>query len=546
MKREAALGWAFCLLLIACGAPNEEREVAPEPAPPAPPTLTHGTLRVSVHGRDGETPGPVHRQQFRKEGSYQAMADVDLRGFLDGRFQYGWNQPDQVHVRVGRRKSSPRYGETELFRVVQRWDDLGVPRDASVEEASLEISIERGIDRRVTVLLYELVQDFSPGRGGAERNNTGPPEAGDVWWGERAHRQTGWGLPGAGFASETHPRADTRRAALAQATYRPGATTLRFASDSLRAMIEDRVRAERPLGFLLRLSDVDEDAPASLIYLYSAEEGNTGNPARRPRLTLAWRAPAQRIEVDREVLLEPGRFMQLPPLSIRNGDHLAVSFDPAPASDPLTLEWRVQGDSSWHAVAGPIVSAEDQTIELRALAALHPVALGKPFETTLRDTWIRTAPPEDQELRFTLVSPSGKKFEDIAVYEGDYRFSFSFLPEELGRWRYRFAHEFEFPYESAEGIFDVVATERTGILAALEALSALLDREGVVLDEQRIPVHAPRFWHLERALLALETPESFVSPEGRTRFAKLTQLREVLGDRPVPAQPPRRPMKRDF
>jgi hypothetical protein len=37
-----------------------------------------------------------------------------------------------------------------------------------------------------------------------------------------------------------------------------------------------------------------------------------------------------------------------------------------------------------------------------------------------------------------------------------------------------------------------------------------------------------------------------VSPEGRTRLAKLTQLREVLGDRPVPAQPPRRPMKRDF
>jgi len=546
MKRGAALGWALCLLLAACGAPKEEREVAPEPARPAPPALTQGMLRISVHGRDGEAPGPVHRQRYRKEGSYQAMADVDLRGFLDGRFQYGWNQPDQVHVRVGRRKSSPRYGETELFRVVQRWDELRVPRDASVEEASLEIFIERGIDRRVNVLLYELVQDFSPGRGGAERNNTGPPELGDVWWGERAHRQAGWGLPGAGFASETHPEADTRKMALAQAIYRPGATTLRFTSESLRAMIEDRVRAERPLDFLMKLSDADEDVPATLIYLYSAEEGNTGNPARRPRLTLAWHSPARRTLLDRELLLEPGRLAELPVVPLRAGEHLAVSFDPAPGSDPVTLEWRVQGAASWQTTTGPIVADEDQTIELRAVAALHPVALGQPFETTLRDTWIRTAPPEEQELRYTLVSPSGKRFEKIAHYEGDYRFSLSFLPEELGRWHYRFAHEFEFPYESAEGVFDVVGTDRTGVVAALDALAERLEREGVVLDEKRIPVHSPHFWRLQRALLALETPESFMSPAGRERFAKLTRLREILGDRPVPTEPPRRPMKRDF
>ena len=45
------------------GLPMPPAEVAPEPARPAPPTLTHGTLRVSVHGRDGDKPGPVHRQR---------------------------------------------------------------------------------------------------------------------------------------------------------------------------------------------------------------------------------------------------------------------------------------------------------------------------------------------------------------------------------------------------------------------------------------------------------------------------------------------------
>ena len=61
-----------------------------------------------------------------------------------------------------------------------------------------------------------------------------------------------------------------------------------------------------------------------------------------------------------------------------------------------------------------------------------------------------------------------------------------------------------------------------------------------------IPTLGPRFWRLERALVGLETPESFASPEGRERFALLTRIREVLGGRPAPEHPPLKPAKRDW
>ena len=119
---------APCLVLaglLALGGCTPDPEAAEAPMQAAPPRPSaSGRLRVSLHGSP-QGDRSTHSHRFVKGAGYASMDDNDLRGFLDGRFQYGWNQPSQVHVRLGRRHSSPRYGETELFRLAtprsSRW-----------------------------------------------------------------------------------------------------------------------------------------------------------------------------------------------------------------------------------------------------------------------------------------------------------------------------------------------------------------------------------------------------------------------------------------
>ena len=118
--------------LVACEAAEPEAAIAP---PPAPAPLADGTLRVSLLGSGATDSGLTHETTFVNGVGYTGFSDNDIRGFLDGRFQYGWNQPLQAHVRVGRRHSSPRSGEPELFRVLPRWADLRLPADVSDSSA---------------------------------------------------------------------------------------------------------------------------------------------------------------------------------------------------------------------------------------------------------------------------------------------------------------------------------------------------------------------------------------------------------------------------
>jgi hypothetical protein len=518
-----------------------------EPPPPPEASLVDGTLRVSLLGEGEAAAGLLHETSFVNGVGYAGLADNDIRGFLDGRFQYGWNQPLQAHVRAGRRHSSPRYGETELFRILQRWSDLGLPPDAEVESAELRVEVEFGLERELRLLLYAVGGDWDPGRGGTRGDNSSPPEPGDVWWGERAHGELDWGLPGVGFRSDVHPGADTPTTALAHAVYEPGGAELAFASEALAQHVESCARDGQPVRLLLKLSDRFEDDPDTLLYFYSGEHGDHRNAVRRPRLQLRWRA-GEVASLEREILLEPGAVYRTGPMPVADASRIAASFSPRAGSAGVTLEVREGEVSPWRPLVGPVaIEPGDGWVELRAIAGLQPVALGRPFETWLRDTWLPTGPPEGQEVTFTFRSPGGESFERRAEYRGDYTFAVGFEPMELGRWEYSFSHEFEHPYESALGVFDVIPLERAGVVAALRAL--LLKAEAVsatAAGEGGVPDLGPRFWRLERALLSLETPESFRSADGRERFALLTRIREVVGGRPVPESPPLKPAKRDW
>jgi hypothetical protein len=301
---------------------------------------------------------------------------------------------------------------------------------------------------------------------------------------------------------------------------------------------------------LLKLADRWEDDPDTLLYFYSGEHGDLRNPARRPRLGVRWRAAA-RVARERELLLEPGAVYRTGRIPAAGAVAIAASFQPREGSGRVTLEVRggsgEKAASPWRPLVGTEPLEPGTTwAEARAVAAVQPVALGQPFETGFRDTWLPTGPPEEQEVRFHFRSPSGAVIERDAEYQGDYVFSVSIEPRELGRWEYSYTHRFEHAYESAPGVFDVVALEIDGVEEALRSLLSDLDAQEVEIGAAHIPTLGPRFWRLERALLGLETPESFASPEGRERFALLTRIREVLGGRPAPEHPPLKPAKRDW
>ena len=133
------------------------------------------------------------------------------------------------------------------------------------------------------------------------------------------------------------------------------------------------------------------------------------------------------------------------------------------------------GFSEWRPLAVP-AGTDCQRLQLRLLAAHDPVGLGEPFVARLRDTWVQSRPPEHQELHFGFVSPSGREHRARAEYLGDYRWQVEFVPDELGRWSYRWVHEFDRgPRWRAPGTFDVLPKDPAAVLAALRALRSQLE-----------------------------------------------------------------------
>ena len=194
--------------------------------------VARGTLVLSTYS-DSEAKAiqpALHRSVFVNGPTYSGMEDNDLRGHLDGTFKYAWNQPTQVHVRIGRRNTGPRYGEFEIFRVLERWDGIHLPGGAQVRNARIRIGVEESPADTVAVVIYEVKKDWNPGTGGTLNNNVSPPKPGEVWWNDAGFQQTSWGLPGAGYASDSDPQADTGEMPLAEAVVCPGCRSFTFES----------------------------------------------------------------------------------------------------------------------------------------------------------------------------------------------------------------------------------------------------------------------------------------------------------------------------
>lgn len=550
-SRRALAAAACALLLVAARGCDLRRGEVPLVREVPPPNV-RGVLRVSAYGdvpRPGGAPLRHVSTWTRDVHGYAGMEDNDLRGYLDGRFKYGWNQPSQAHVRAGRATTGLRWGEYEIFRALQRWDGVELPPGARVHRASLSLAIEESPHRDVRVMLYAVNKDWNPGQGGEHHDNNSPPLPGEVWWDEVAHGERPWGLPGAGFASQTHPDADTPAMPLAEAVYHEADGRLVFESEALRAYAEARVGAGRPLLFLVKLADAQEDRPSTLLLIYSANVDGPRHAARRPRLTLEWDSPAERLRLEQLVHLEHGRSVDLPDLDLSGARWLAASFVPDEGFEAPTLALSPAGADDWRPLppVGPVVGAR---ADLRVLAALDPVVAGRPFKSGLRDTWVRSAPPEQQKVEYTFVAPSGERHHLLARYAGDYTWEVELAPSEIGRWRYYFRHQLEDPYKSSEGVFDVVPGDREDVARLLRELLAEVRAAHPKVDKGQhydvVREFGERFWRLERAAMQLETPESFRSAPGREMLSIITEIREAMSGRNVPEEPGLEAMEREW
>jgi hypothetical protein len=535
------------LLVGGCGSPPEVADV-PDPVLPRP---VEGVLRISAHGGEGTPAGLstssstalTHTAVWVNGPHYRGHSDNDIRGFLDGHAKFAWNQSTQIHVRVGRLGGTPApyVGERELFRNLHRWEGVRIPDGATLTAASLELDVEIAHAGELDLFLYQLHKDFFPGEGGVDRNNNSAPNPGEVWWGERARGQDLWGLPGAGFASETHPDADTPVEALARARYVPGTSTVSFESRALADYIEEQVVAGEPLRFLLKLSDTLEDVEGPVLGLYSAEYGDSRNTAHRPRLRLEWLDPSERWQLERPILLEHGRSMVLPRIESPGMSGLSVGFLPADgAASPRVLVRGGRGEavSEWIEAALPI-SMDWDWVEVRLEALVNPTPIGQAFQAGLRDTWVTSGAPEDQEVFWTFVSPSGARHDVLAKYSGDYSWEVEFVPDEIGQWAYQWRQQFiGQPFESPVGVFDVFVADYESALEALQRLTARIEASGLESERARIDAYGSAFNRLQRAILAFETPESFPlngDSGDRTRAAELLDAaREVMSMEPIP------------
>jgi hypothetical protein len=491
----------------------------------------NGTLRVSFYNSLAHTTQPQrHRSVFVNGADYDGMEDNDLRGMLDGTFQWGWNQPGQIHVRIGRRGRSLFYGEFEIYRVLHRWSEIRLPPLARVVSAKLIVRPEKGVETPTRLMLYEVKRDWNPGAGGTYNDNISPPRDGEAWWNDARFNEESWGLPGVGFASDSDPNADTGEMPLAEAEILPGDSTVVLTSARLAAYAERRATEGEPLLFLLKLADYQEDTPGTVVEFYSGNHGDSRNSARRPRLVLEWESSSEVQSWERDISLEYGRTYSMKQMQTLGASFVSVSIIGEDDGEMPTLE--VNGGIN--RMAGTLTTAAQHVIEpwnwvqVTLVAGHDPVILGQPFEAELKNTWVRTAPPEEQVVPWTFVSPSGKSTLVLAQYEGENRWTVEFKPDELGPWQYTWSENFvETQYESASGHFDLLAGGIDNVQRELAHLAEEIEAHDVQFDEHW-QLMMVQFYRLERRAMQLVTPEEFRSESGRELKDLLNRVRAAL------------------
>ncbi|MGQ9591273.1 MAG: hypothetical protein ACUVYA_13390 [Planctomycetota bacterium] len=509
-----------------------------------------GEAVLAVLAPSGTESSPPLATVFRASRSYRGVADVEIRGFLDGDVKFERNVATQYHVRIGCEGSKPVRGRYEVMRLLERWDVSALPREARVHSVRL-IHLQENCSAfphryplrwPADFYLYEVKRPWGPGRGGVGRDNQSSPERGDAWWLEAAAGESAWRIPGCGYASDDDPDADRAAEPLAWCRLRSPDEPLVFSGPRLARHLEEVVRGGRALDLLVKASEADEEQPGSVKTFFSAEYGDDWNPELRPRLEVVWSAPSV-AWVREPFCLEPGTEVALPSPdfgAVRDPELvLAVSLeleDPERCGPSLVPEVRVSGWRS-PAVRGdpravpldlPIRGLPEKGFRAVVSAAIHPVGAGEAVTLRILETWApEVTSPEALAVTFRFTAPSGRILDVRARHAGGYEYIADFRPDELGVWAYawRTRPDLRFEEQRGSGRFTVIRGPGTEHFEAIRTMAeaALRDARssaGRILSRRRN--------HARLTALGRELREMLAEAQARgTSIHEINEVREL-------------------
>lgn len=514
------------------------------------PTTT-GFVTLAFCHPAGKTMSPVMRTVFRRQSSYRGMADVEIRGFLDGDVKFARNVATQYHVRVGCEGSKPQDGRYEVMRVLQRWPLDGLPRGTQVKSAHMTLFQEdiASFPHRyplrwpVDFYLYEVKKPWNPGRGGEKGDNVSPPEPGDAWWNAAMAGELNWSEEGCSFASDTHPDADRGEQPLAWARLESAGENLVFTGPRLVRHIERACADEKSLDFLIAARPDQEALPGTVRAFYSAEYGDDFNPEKRPQLEVKWTAPAQWSE-EQGFILPPGESLTIHPQVSPQSEEpvtLCASLrldgtdqrqETAIVPEIYALGWlanRESVDPTPLSLHMPVTGRPGPAFEVHISGAVRPIPAGEEVSIGLLETWApSTKRPEKLQVLFHFTAPSGRSMERNATYQGEFRYTCRFRPDEMGIWSYSWKTrpDVRFKVQRGGGHFTVVRGDMgRSHEAALRSFT-----EAALRDALRMKgLVARRRTHF-RLIMAQREIQSFLHAEERrgVRDEEIGRLRELL------------------
>ncbi|MFQ5963568.1 MAG: hypothetical protein ACE5KZ_04710 [Candidatus Scalinduaceae bacterium] len=392
------------------------------------------------------------------------VEDTDIRGYLDGRTKYLFNQGKMYHMRVGRRYNGASGGELELKRSLVRWFLPEIPEKAFVKNAGLVFWVETfeknsplktQSNKKLPLHLYAypISSGWGEGLGGVKKDNFSRAALGEVSWNEERAGQLSWPAPGALIPDTVAP--------LAVGIIDSDDKEVILSSESLRIYVEECLHKDRSLDLLLKLDDQEEDCYGTEMALETSDFGSIKDAfSRRPKLSMEIEFPYPYMSFEKEFTIESGKKCLLPVIKHYDNEVLltaTVLNDTEKISPHVWVRGGKTGDlpqNNWERLDKPLVRPWEWS-QIK-LAMPNCIKLGDKFAVNLLEGWISPGPREKQLPEMVAIAPSGK-IHIIIGSSSNLSYKIQFLPDELGLWKYGWSF---IPYKvssrhQGEGLFCV-------------------------------------------------------------------------------------------
>lgn len=473
-----------------------------------------GRVRVQIVQLDGKPrPGDEPAQMkyvLREPGS--EVEDADIRGYLDGRTKYDFNQGNAYHLRVGRRYNGSSEGELELKRSLLRWSLPQFPDDVVLRGAQIRLWVEPMLTDSplrdeeagfpLHLFAYPVDGDWAEGDGGIRGDSFSPAAHGEVWWNEARESEETWLGPGALAISPPGSDAPYLQSPLAVASIDGGGVEIVLASEPLSEHLGATIAGASTFEVLLKLDDVEEDRFGTEVGILSSDFGDLKDVMPKgPALHLNVELARPVRILDEEFVLEAGmekplRVQRHPGQTVLIGAEVAGRGRGTPPA--VWVRGGIQGDSMpapWERLENPVRRRWDWS-QVMLSAAPNRVYSGETFSIQITEPWIAPGPREKQVPHLILVAPSGRVHHVQGSAISSSRYQVAFTPREFGLWRYSWAFR-TMPEQPAgthggEGLFYVEVSDGPRGGADLQDFAMVLKKEAAEAPRED-PTMATRY-----------------------------------------------------